>query len=74
MVFLSADQLKSYDDDGFIVLDVLTPQETEEISNEYDAVFKRKENYNLEATWGGTWDKSKEHNVKIVYFSGFIVL
>lgn len=57
---LTAEQMKSYEDNGYLVLDVLTPAEIEEMSTEYDAIFQRKADQNLEATWGGGWDKSKK--------------
>ena len=63
MAPLTKEQTDFYDENGYIVLDLLNLQEFEELSSEYDAIFKRKAECNLEGTWGGSWDKNKEQNV-----------
>ena len=60
---LTAEQKKFYADNGYIVLDLLTKQETDNISKEYDLIFERKADSDLETSWQGNWEKSKEHNV-----------
>ena len=62
---LTAEQKKFYADNGYIVLDLLTKQETDNISDEYDLIFKRKADYDLESTWGGNWEKSAEKSVRL---------
>ena len=65
-------QIEFYRTNGYILLDdVYTPEEIEECSREYNALFERKQNvYNLEATWGGDWnDAEKESQPTSVFFS-----
>ncbi|CAL4122245.1 unnamed protein product [Meganyctiphanes norvegica] len=59
MKMLTKDQMKCYADNGYVVLDILTESEIEELSTEYDAIFTRKAQCNLEATWQGDWNKEK---------------
>ncbi|XP_047470682.1 phytanoyl-CoA dioxygenase, peroxisomal-like isoform X1 [Penaeus chinensis] len=57
MKFLTPEQKKFYDDNGYVVIDVLTKEQTDELSRDYDDIFKRKADSNLEATWQGDWNK-----------------
>ena len=42
MLLLTDDQKRSYEENGFVLLDnVFTPQEVDEISTAYDSVFAR---------------------------------
>ena len=66
MKFLSAKQKKFYEDNGYVVADVFTEEEIEELSLEYDAIFKRKNDENLEATWQGDWKKEDSKSVRTV--------
>lgn len=63
MKFLTADQKKFYDENGFVVLDILTDEEKDELSNSYDVIFKEKAQENLEATWGGSWQEKNKKTV-----------
>ncbi|KAF2350346.1 Phytanoyl-CoA dioxygenase [Trinorchestia longiramus] len=57
MAPLTKEQKAFYEENGYIVLDVLSADEIEEISAEYDFIFKNKAKQNLEATWKGNWDR-----------------
>lgn len=75
MVGLTKEQLASYDENGYIVLDLLTKDEIEEMSREYDNIFKRKSNFNLEATWKGQWDRPDGQSVsQILCYINVILL
>ena len=65
MKFLTEEQKKFYSESGYIILDILNENEIEEISKEYDDIFSRKAESNLEATWEGDW---KSQNKKTVSF------
>lgn len=60
MKFLTPEQSKFYDDNGYIVLDILTKEEISELSQEYDKIFQAKAHSNLEATWDGDWKKDEQ--------------
>lgn len=64
---LTQEQLNFYNDNGYLIIDLLDSAETQELSESYDQVFNSKiEQYNLESTWQGNW-KSSEHNDKVVH-------
>lgn len=53
---LTQQQIAFYRENGYLILDDLyTAAEIEECSTEYDALFARKRESNLEATWQGDW-------------------
>lgn len=53
---LSTEQLSSYHENGFILLNnIFSKEEIEECSNEYDYIFNLKKECDLEATWKGGW-------------------
>lgn len=57
MVGLTAEQKKHYKDNGYIVMkDALTKDEVDELSREYDALFKRKNQAVMEQSWVGRRD------------------
>ncbi|XP_066950957.1 phytanoyl-CoA dioxygenase, peroxisomal-like [Macrobrachium rosenbergii] len=60
MKFLTAEQKKFYNDNGYVVLDILSEAEIDELGREYDDIFKRKADSNLEATWQGDWNTQKQ--------------
>ncbi|XP_068207681.1 probable alpha-ketoglutarate-dependent hypophosphite dioxygenase [Palaemon carinicauda] len=60
MKCLTEDQLKAYERDGYTVLDLLTENEVDELSREYDAIFDKQNKEDMEATWSGDWNKQKE--------------
>ncbi|XP_066950959.1 phytanoyl-CoA dioxygenase, peroxisomal-like [Macrobrachium rosenbergii] len=60
MKCLTEDQLKTYERDGYIVLNLLTENEVDELSKEYDAIFARHNKDDMEATWSGDWNKQRE--------------
>lgn len=57
MKLLSQEQKQHYENNGYIVLDIFSESEIEELSLEYNSVFERKQKENIEATWGGNWRK-----------------
>lgn len=67
MKFLTPEQKKFYDDNGYIVLDILTKEEISELSQEFDKIFQAKAQSNLEATWQGDWKKDKQKNVSLLF-------
>lgn len=61
---LTAEQKKSYQENGFVLLDnIFTNEEMEEMSEAYDEVFdlKKKQSYNMEAAWTGEWRKEEKN-------------
>lgn len=69
MKFLTPEQKKFYDDNGYVVIDVLTKEQTDELSRDYDDIFKRKADSNLEATWQGDWNKKAGTTVSVLPMS-----
>ncbi|KAK7080252.1 hypothetical protein SK128_003718 [Halocaridina rubra] len=68
MKFLTTEQKKFYDDKGYIVLDILNDAEITELSEEYDQIFRKKSDSNLEATWQGNWnDQYKKTQVQSIH-------
>ena len=67
---LTEEQLRFYGENGYVVLDsVFPPSQLEECSAEYDQLFERKKQADLEATWQGDWNDSspsKSTSVRIV--------
>lgn len=64
---LTEAQLQFYRVNGYIALDdVFTSAELEECSIEYDALFRLKENSNLEATWKGDWQKNSSIEAEVL--------
>ena len=59
---LAKEQLESYREHGYILLDsIFSDEEIEECSSEYDAIFSLKRESDLEATWKGDWaEKSSD--------------
>ncbi|XP_043215671.1 phytanoyl-CoA dioxygenase, peroxisomal-like [Amphibalanus amphitrite] len=60
MLLLTEEQKRSYDADGFVLLDnVFTTEEVDEISAAYDSVFARalEANSQMEGTWSGDWQR-----------------
>lgn len=72
MKILTPEQKKSYDDNGYVSLDILTEEEKDELCREYDIIFKEKAQSNLEATWQGDWNEKKQKTVSVVH-SHFIL-
>lgn len=70
MKLLTPEQKQFYDDNGYIVLDILTEEEISELSKEFDKVFQAKAHCDLEATWEGDWKKDNKKNVSM-YFALF---
>lgn len=66
MKFLTPEQSKFYDDNGYIVLDILTREEISELSQEYDKIFQAKAQSDLEATWDGDWKQDEQKKVSFV--------
>nr|XP_053651707.1 uncharacterized protein LOC128701819 isoform X2 [Cherax quadricarinatus] len=60
MKFLTPKQKTFYDDNGYVVLDLLTAEEKDELCEEYDQLFEAKKQFDLEATWQGDWSDQKE--------------
>nr|XP_045599032.1 phytanoyl-CoA dioxygenase, peroxisomal-like [Procambarus clarkii]XP_045599043.1 phytanoyl-CoA dioxygenase, peroxisomal-like [Procambarus clarkii]XP_045599053.1 phytanoyl-CoA dioxygenase, peroxisomal-like [Procambarus clarkii]XP_045599061.1 phytanoyl-CoA dioxygenase, peroxisomal-like [Procambarus clarkii] len=60
MKFLTPEQKKFYDDNGYVVINVLSEEEKDELSTEYDRLFESKREYELEASWQGDWNTKKE--------------
>ncbi|MCL4151356.1 UNVERIFIED_CONTAM: hypothetical protein GTU68_000371 [Idotea baltica] len=68
MKFLNVEQKQFYKDNGYIVLDILSQAEIEELSIAYNSVFERKRKENTEATWRGDWkNEDKKHEVKSIH-------
>ncbi|KAK8406528.1 hypothetical protein O3P69_007277 [Scylla paramamosain] len=69
MKFLTTEQKKFYDDNGYVVLDILTDEEKSELSEDFDQIFQAKDGANLEATWQGNWktDEEKKNEVKSIH-------
>lgn len=58
MQVLEEKQLQFYRENGYLILDGLySDAEIDECSSEYDLVFERMRNSDLEATWKGDWNK-----------------
>lgn len=54
-------QLSFYQENGYVVLDsVFSTGELEECSAEYDQLFERKKQADLEATWQGDWKNDNQ--------------
>ncbi|KAA0193829.1 hypothetical protein HAZT_HAZT011612 [Hyalella azteca] len=66
MKFLSKEQKLFYDENGYVVLDILSSAELEEISAEYDLIFRNKADQNLDATWQGSWNYTKDEGSNTV--------
>ncbi|KAG7177726.1 Phytanoyl-CoA dioxygenase, peroxisomal-like 1 [Homarus americanus] len=59
---------KFYDDNGYVVIDILTDQEKDDLSKEYDQVFNAKDQAKLEGTWQGDWEgKKKKMEMKSIH-------
>ena len=55
-MILTEEQVNFYKENGYLILnDLYSAAEIEECSKEYDALFARKQESNLEATWQGDW-------------------
>ncbi|KAK3868760.1 hypothetical protein Pcinc_025875 [Petrolisthes cinctipes] len=69
MKLLTAEQKKFYDDNGYAVLDLLTEGEVDELSRDYDNIFKAKAASDTEATWAGDWkdDTKKKMEMKSIH-------
>lgn len=54
--------MKFYKENGYILLDnIFTPEEIDQCSQAYDDLFqlKKLQNFDMEATWGGSWSSQK---------------
>ncbi|XP_076057463.1 phytanoyl-CoA dioxygenase, peroxisomal-like [Oratosquilla oratoria] len=68
MKFLKEDQKRFYNEQGYLVLDLLSEEEIQELSDEYDRVFNLRKHENTEATWQGDWKKeNKKMEVKSIH-------
>lgn len=74
MKFLTTEQKKFYNDNGYVVLDILTNEEISELSEDFDRIFEAKDGANLEATWQGDWKTDKKKNVIILLFCKIYIL
>ena len=62
---LTEEQLQSYDKNGFLVIDLLDGNEFNQLCDAYKEIFdSKRQEYNLNSTWNGSWDQSKEKKVK----------
>jgi len=57
MAPLTPEQLQHYATQGYLVLDLLSKEEVDTVSQEYDALFRRQREDKMECTWGGGWQK-----------------
>lgn len=65
---LTGEQLRFYRENGYVVLDsVFSSSELEECSAEYNQLFERKKEADLEATWRGDWkDRSQSEATSVL--------
>jgi len=65
---LTGEQLRFYRENGYVVLDsVFSSCELEECSAEYNQLFERKKEADLEATWRGDWkDRSQSEATSVL--------
>ena len=73
---LTKEQIQFYEDNGYIKLsNIFSENEIDEISEEYDALFARKNNADLHAVWKGEeMEKAcnNDNNVVRTYILPFI--
>ncbi|CAL8125180.1 unnamed protein product [Orchesella dallaii] len=65
MGFLSETQKQFYKENGYILLDnVFSEKEIDQCGTAYDELFelKRSQEYNMEATWKGSWNENSKNN------------
>ena len=62
---LTEEQLDFYRRNGYVILDsVFSSAEMDLCSTEYDQLFERKKNVDLEATWQGDWTVQSQTDSK----------
>lgn len=67
MGYLTEEQLQFYDTNGYLVMDLLDANEAQKLGDAYTEMFdSKKDNFNLESTWEGSWKAEKNTVMKIV--------
>lgn len=51
--FLTPEQVKFYEENGFVKINLLTKDEIDRLSEEYDELFRLQDNDDMDASWLG---------------------